>query len=94
MIMMYLRAVRLGKEEHETLREYSTRIDKRLQIVQKNLGDYVEVFEEAFYDEKIPEVVEIEAVEAFFSRSEVNGKTKASAIQVSKASARRVFYIA
>ncbi len=64
--MMYLRAVRLGKEEHETLREYSTRIDKRLQIVQKNLGDYVEVFEEAFYDEKIPEVVEIEAVEAFF----------------------------
>lgn len=67
LILVYLKAVKLDKEGHETLREYSERIDKRLTNVQREFKDNVPVLEEAFYNDSEPTLEQVEELESFLN---------------------------
>lgn len=67
LILVYLKAVKLNKEGYETLREYSTRIDKRLTNVQKEFKDSVPMLENAFYNDEEPSIEDVELMESFLN---------------------------
>jgi len=67
LILVYLKAIKLDKEGHETLREYSKRIDKQLTNVQREFKDCVPILEEAFYNDGEPTAQEVENIEHFLN---------------------------
>lgn len=65
MLLLYLRAIDLGKEKHETIREYGSRVSRKRLNSDRKFSEFVELLEKAFYNNEEPSLFDIEEMEDY-----------------------------
>lgn len=64
-VLIYLEAIKLGKEDSQTLREYSVFLERKLINSQLRLRDFLAILENAFYNQVEPSQEDVEKFEIF-----------------------------
>jgi transglutaminase-like putative cysteine protease len=65
--LKYLETIKLGKEDSQTLREYSDFLDRKQLNSQLKFRDFLAILENAFYNQKEPNKQEVELFENYLS---------------------------
>jgi len=71
-IMLYLNALKLGKEDYQTLREYSNFLERKLINSQLKFQDFLAIMENAFYNQLEPSKEDTDRFQLFLSELRVH----------------------
>ncbi len=67
-LLLYLNACTLEKQQGETIREYAKRIQEEIPLSQVGFKDFLETLEKAFYNRKVPEIEQIQLLEKYITQ--------------------------
>lgn len=73
-LLMYLKASGVEKDPWETLREYTARVKQKKLKTDKEFMNFVDVYEDVFYNDGIPSLKDIESIETYIKNVKNNLK--------------------